>query len=90
MQTAKLENWSVVQGKSNPYMAPEAIPRCLRGEVYGHPDFTDGEMVTSSRLTLLEGGIAKTKNTKYNLGKPEGDYVAWCIKNGYNVWKGPK
>ena len=89
MQTARLENLAVVQGKSNPYMAPEAIPRCLRGEVYGHPDFTDGEMVTSSSLTLLEGGIAKTQNTEYELGFPEGEYAAWCIKNGYNVYKGP-
>ena len=89
MQTAKLENWAVVQGKSNPYMAPEAIPRCLRGEVYGHPNFADGEMVTSSSLTLLEGGIAKTQNTEYELGFPEGEYAAWCIKNGYNVYKGP-
>ena len=89
MQTAKLENWAVVQGKSNPYMAPEAIPRCLRGEVYGHPNFADGEMVTSSSLTFLQNGIGKTQNTRYNLGTPECDYVAWCITNGYNVWKGP-
>jgi hypothetical protein len=89
MQKAKLENWAVVQGKSNPYMAPEAIPRLLRGEVYGHPDFTDGEKITSSSLTLLEGGIGKTQNTTYSLGFPEGEYAAWCIRNGYNVWKGP-
>ena len=89
MQTARLENWAVVQGKSNPYMAPEAIPRCLRGEVYGHPDFTDGEKVTSSSLTLLEGGIGKTENTTYSLGFPECEYAAWCMKHGYNVWKGP-
>ena len=89
MQKAKLENWRVV-GIGDPYTAPEAMSRSLQGEVYGHPDFTDGETVTSSTLTFLKDGIAKTKNTQYELGFPEGDYAAWCIRNGYNVWTGPK
>jgi len=89
MQKAKLENWRVV-GIDDPYKAPEAISRSLQGEVYGHPDFTDGETVTSSTIIFLKDGIAETKNTKYELGYPEGDYAAWCIKNGYNVWTGPK
>jgi len=87
MQKAKLENWSVV-GLGGPYTAPEAFVQVLRGEVYGHPDFTDGEKVTSSALTFMKNGIAKTKNTKYDLGFPEVEYAAWCIRHGYNVYKG--
>ena len=90
MQKAKIENWSVVTGNYNPYTAPEAIPRCIRGEVYGHPDFPDGDIVTTSTLVLLENGVAKTQNTQYSLGYPEAEYTAWCVKNGYNVWRGPK
>ena len=29
------------------------------------------------------------ENTKYELGMREGEYVGWCILNGYNVWNGP-
>ena len=89
MQKVKLENWAVV-ALGSPYTAPEARVQALRGEVYGHPDFSDGDKITTSRVVDIGEGIAKTKNTKYNLGTPEGDYVAWCIKNGYNIWKGPK
>ena len=88
MKTARLENWAVV-GLGGPYTAPECRVQALRGEVYDHPGFSDGETVTSSELTFLKGGIAKTKNTKYELGMPEGEYVGWCILNGYNVWNGP-
>tara|TARA_R100001244_G_scaffold117145_1_gene87157 strand:+ start:939 stop:1235 length:297 start_codon:yes stop_codon:yes gene_type:complete len=88
MKTAKIENWAVVSGETNPYQAPESISRHIRGEVYGHPNFPDGDTVTTSTLVLLEGGIAKTQNTQYSLGHPEEKYTAWCIVNGYNIWTG--
>ena len=89
MKTARLENWCVV-GDSSPYTAPEAVVQKLQGEVYDHPCFIDGEPITSSALTFLKGGIAKTHNTRYRLGLPEPKYTAWCIMHGYNVWNGPK
>ena len=88
MKTVTIKNWRVVAGPSTPYTAPECIGRHLQGEVYDHPSFTDGEKVTSSQLRSMEQGVAVTYNTTYKLGHPSEDYAFWCIRNGYNVWKG--
>jgi hypothetical protein len=39
----------------------------LRGDVYGHPNFQDGEMVETSRILKLDfvNNTAETKNTIY-------------------------
>lgn len=50
----RLENWCVVVGEVNPYQPPEMCTQHLAGEVYGHPNFTDGEKITTSRIVLVE------------------------------------
>ena len=90
MKTAILKNWRVVQSSAanSPYNAPECIGRRLQGEVYDHPSFEDGEQITSTELTSMVEGVATTRNTRYELKYPSQDYAFWCIRNGYNVWKG--
>lgn len=88
MKTATLKNWRVVQSPSTPYDAPECIGRRLQGEVYDHPAFEDGDLITSTELTSMQEGVAVTCNTRYELKYPSQDYAFWCIRNGYNVWKG--
>lgn len=86
MKTVLIQNWSVIGGGS-PYTAPELCTRHLRGEVYDHPAFTDGERIRSSALQSIDDGTATTHYTTYTLGNPSPDYTAWCIRNGHNVWK---
>ena len=42
----------------------------LHGQVYGHPRFTDGERVITSRIIHDMGAVVETKNTLYLLGLP--------------------
>lgn len=57
---ARLENWWV--GNND----------LLYGEVYDHPEHSDGTVVTTSRVVKLnlESGKAETLNTHYELGSP--------------------
>lgn len=55
-KSAELKNW-------------HRYGKCLVGDVYGHPNFTDGTTVrTSDVIELNENeGIAETRNTIYRL-----------------------
>jgi hypothetical protein len=62
-KTIRIENWEVI---TNPF----TMKRYLHGEVYGHPEFTDGRTVTTSTLMELREYVALTKSgTVYQLGK---------------------
>jgi hypothetical protein len=43
----------------------------LRGVVYGHPDFHDGEKVVTSEIVIRKAGVVETKNTIYRLTKKD-------------------
>ena len=87
MRAVLIQDWSVVGG-GTPYTAPECRTQHLRGRVYDHPSFEDGERIRSSALRSIDGdGTAETRNTTYTLGNPSPDYAAWCVRHGYNVWK---
>ena len=53
----RIENW-IKSGSS------------LVGDIYGHPSYTDGSKITTSRLIYLDikGKYAETENTFYLLG----------------------
>ena len=71
----KLENWSICTPKVNPFTAPELIPQCLQGNVYGHPRFRDGEFVISSRIVGIKENLILTySGSTYELGEPDPDY----------------
>lgn len=80
----KLENWSV-RGDSSPYVAPEQRTLILRGEVYGHPRFEDGEVIWTSPIVSVDCRIIATKNSVYELGGVEQVFLRWCSENGHHI-----
>jgi hypothetical protein len=83
-----MEDWEIVGEPLTPYQAPECQQYRLRGIVTGHPLFNDGDRVTTSHIQDRNGRSVTTENTRYRLGYPSIDYSAYCMKNGYNIWKG--
>ena len=70
----KLENWAVV---FDPFKAPEARRPKLGGEVYGHPTRPDGQSITTSAVSHIEGQLVVTHSgSRYELGEPAADYEA--------------
>ena len=59
----RLENWERLYNDSN---SPN-----LRGDAYGHPNFTDGQSVITSRLQWISEGacLAQTVSRLYALGR---------------------
>ena len=49
----RLKNWSVTGGFSQNFTAPELRKYYLQGNVYGHPDFKDGDPVITSRIIKI-------------------------------------
>jgi len=73
----KLENWSTVSTDS-PYTAPELIRLRLKGKVYGHPKFENGESIITSPIVKLDidNRIAQTYSGKiYTLASPDKKWV---------------
>jgi len=55
-----LTNWEVVRDGDITY---------LKGTVYRHPNYRDGELITTSELVKIAGKIAETSSgRKYTLG----------------------
>lgn len=84
----RLENWSIV-GDLDPYQAPELQVKYLEGEIFDDElnRFPDGSEITTSKLAKLDFSnmIAKTKNTKYILGKMSDGYAEWLNENNINL-----
>jgi hypothetical protein len=83
---AKMKNWAIVGAQLNPYQAPELQTKQLRGQVFGHERFEDGECVTTSTIIKREGNEIVTKNTTYWLGEVCPDYRAWCDEHGHDPY----
>lgn len=83
MNTIILENWRTVL--LDPYSPPEAGMR-LSGEVYDHPRFQNGTVVTTSRVNKINCRFITTKSgSLYWLGKPDPNFVKWCKEHGGHV-----
>lgn len=68
-----LEKWALVS-RPQGYEAPENNIR-LNGIVTGHPRFTDGECITTTRIIKVEGFRVHTKSGSiYTIGQPHQDY----------------
>lgn len=78
-----VEQWAVVDGSDDPFVAPELRPVCLTGTCYNHPNLPDGHM-TSSNLYMLDEaeGVARSLNTQFQLGTPSAEFVEWMTKKG--------
>jgi len=78
----KIENWSLIVPDVDPYLAPELFSVRLHGEVHGHPNFVDGEEVTTSPIVSFNGRVVKTQNSEYELGIVNQEYSKWYKENG--------
>lgn len=57
---AKFKNWSIFNVTGNDFQAPELKMKFLQGNVYGHPNFVDGDFVHSSPIdNVLDCGDHK-------------------------------
>jgi hypothetical protein len=85
---ATMNAWSVVlaEDESGGFRAPELMPRLLKGRVYGHPRFTDGEPITSSPIVSAVGRMVTTATgTVFELQEPSPDYVSWLVEQGREI-----
>lgn len=48
------KNWSIETKTSTEYQAPELGESLLYGNVYGHPNFNDGDFIHSSNVVMVE------------------------------------
>jgi hypothetical protein len=81
-----LKNWSCVANGVNPYMPPEVIAPCLSGVVFGHPKFSDGEVVRTTRIVKADGCTITTASGSIYLlqGEPNSEYLEYLDKNNYS------
>jgi hypothetical protein len=78
----RLEQWFVSM-TGDRYTAPENRVPYLTGCVYGHPNFADGDKVSTSEITATKGRTITTSSGRtYRLGKPDPGYVAWLAEQG--------
>lgn len=85
MNNVILKNWSVCGYQVSPYTAPEARLWCLHGDAYGHPEFPDGDSITTSPIKNSIKNLVETENTVYELGEPDVSYILWCEDNGITI-----
>jgi hypothetical protein len=65
-----LENWAVVWDDISPYSAPEIRSPRIKGDVYGHSLWKDGDCITTTSPVSRKGTVIRTKSgSYYQLGK---------------------
>lgn len=71
----RLENWGVVL-RPKPYQPPEAWAQALSGNVYDHPEYSDGSLITTSAINAPHGdnAILTESGRVYELGVVAQDY----------------
>ena len=66
-EIVRLENWYLVSSADSDKSAMPITYR-LRGCVYGHPSYKEGERITTSEIQVLEGNLVRCKSRTYFLG----------------------
>ncbi len=74
-----IDNWSIVYTPIDEYKPREMYPIQLHGTVSGHPNFPDGEEITTSGVESSAGRVVRTKNTEYALGDVDPKYLEWYL-----------
>lgn len=81
--TYRIEEWSVVDGSNNPYLAPELRGFKLHGKITGHRNerVTPDKACTTSLIQKLEieTGYIETYNSVYELGAVDQAFVDHCF-----------
>lgn len=80
----RLDNWGMVNMNTDPYKPPEDGVYIIKGNVTGSPKFTDGACIGTSTIIKLDikKGEAITKNSVYELGVPNPEWIKW-LKDNY-------
>ena len=83
----RLENWSLQSEWSDELVTPTRLACWLRGQVFDDERFRDGDLVRTSQVKSIdtERRTAVTRNTTYELGDIDPEYVWWCINNGHDL-----
>jgi hypothetical protein len=81
----RLEDWSV-SPVHNDYASPAHPELVLRGRVFDHPKFNDGDLVGTTNIIEVNGDVVKTSSGGvFTLGEPAARYVEWCRKKGVPI-----
>ena len=85
----KLENWKIVtvDPYGNGCTAPEQMIPCFVGNVYGDSRREDGKAIRTSQIKVLDPSLklAATRNSVYELGEPDKEWLEWLTQNGYKL-----
>lgn len=83
-----------VKKSNNPtyrFTPPELIPNVMYGNVYGHPEFSDGSGVEASRVKTIKGKKVTTVSGREYIcvGEPDERFLNWLKSQGkeYNPEK---
>ena len=85
MSVVKMEDWYTRHSGDN-FTAPEMRRTLLVGAVTGHPDFNDGDNVTTSAIDTngIDGrNITTVDGTTYRLGEIHKPYLEFLEANNY-------
>jgi hypothetical protein len=75
----RLEGWAVVAGGNRGSYEILRPGNLLLGKAYGHQRIRTGMVIFTSPIVRvdLERNIAETRNTSYELGEANPEYVTW-------------
>lgn len=83
----RIEDWSFIFSDLNPYQAPENQVCRLYGRVFGHPNGSDGDVVSTSAIQAVDISAKKVRtiNRIYTLGDPDPEFLDYLKENGYTL-----
>src|SRR5271154_7203538 len=82
---ATIENWAVIQrGVFARYEELQPGKR-LVGNVFGHTNLPDAELVYTSAILRINRGLVETVNTVYQLGQASNAYKTWEQERKHNA-----
>lgn len=71
-----LKNWSITYFSNKKNISPKALANRLKGNIYKHSKFVDGENIVTSQIVSILGREIKTysDSTYLLVGPPSEDY----------------
>ena len=75
----KIQNWAMVF-RDNGYTAPEIQSQIITGNVYGNPNFPDGDFIHTStvvEMNIKQRYVRTYSGSKYSLGKMNPEYAKY-------------
>ena len=87
VQWPSIDEWRLVQLRNSPYTAPELGTLALTGKVRNHPQFEDGDDITTSRVEWIDVPLRRAKSGSriYTLGQMSDAYREFLLGNSENA-----